>query len=129
MLKACDDVCGMKRVRSKGGTWWLNEELKEAVLVMKEAHTAMCQNSTEDNKRRYKRMKNKGKKAVAEAMREKAEDVLTELQNCPNWMLRLVIGLKTDCKEVEGVREEVMESCVSVRMKEVKSRRIIWKGS
>ena len=62
-------------------------------------------------------------------MREKAEDVLTELQNCPNLMLRQVKGLKTDCKEVEGVREEVMESCVSVRMKEVMSRRIIWIGS
>ena len=28
--------------------------------------------------------------------------MLTELKNCPNWMFRLVIGLKTDSKEVEG---------------------------
>ena len=31
--------------------------------------------------------------------------------------------------KVKGVWEEVMKSCVSVRRKEVKSGRIIWKGS
>ena len=36
-------------------------------------------------------MKNKAKKAVSKAMREKAEEALTELQNCQNWMSRLVI--------------------------------------
>ena len=35
-------------------------------------------------------------------MREKVEETPTELQNCPNGMLRLVKGLKTDSKEVEG---------------------------
>ena len=33
-------------------------------------------------------MKNKAKKAVSKAMREKAEEMLTELRNCPNGMLR-----------------------------------------
>ena len=37
-------------------------------------------------------------------MREKAEEALTELQNYPNGMLRLVKGLKTDSKEVDGGR-------------------------
>ena len=37
-------------------------------------------------------------------MRWKAKDALTELQNCPYGMLRLVKGLKTDSKKVEGVR-------------------------
>ena len=49
-------------------------------------------------------MKNKAKKAVSKAMTEKAEEALTELQNCPYWMLRLVKGLETDSKEVEGGR-------------------------
>ena len=31
--------------------------------------------------------------------------------------------------KVEGVGDDVMESCVSMRRKEVKSGRIIWKGS
>ena len=61
----------------------------------KEVQKAMCQICTEENKSRYKSMKNKAKKAVSKAMRENAEEVLTELQNCHNWMFRLVKGLKT----------------------------------
>ena len=49
-------------------------------------------------------MKNKANKAVSKAMREKAEDALTGLKNCPNWMFGLVKGLNTDSKEVEGGR-------------------------
>ena len=60
----------------------------------------MCQNNTEENKRRHKSRKNK---AVSKAMRGKAEEVLTELQNCPNGMFSLLRRLKTDSKEVEGV--------------------------
>ena len=53
VLMAFDEVCGKKREwRSNGDTWWWNEEVKEAVLGKKEAHTAV-QNSTEDHKRRY----------------------------------------------------------------------------
>ena len=79
-------------------------EVKEAVSRKKEAQKAMCQNSTEENKRRYKDMKNKAKKAVSKRMREKTEEALTVLQNCPYWIFRLVKGLKTDSKEVEGGR-------------------------
>ena len=78
--------------------------MKEVFSRNKEAHKAMCQNSTEENKMRQKSHKNKPKKAVSKAIREKAEEALTELQNCPYWMLRLVKGLKTDSKEVEGGR-------------------------
>ena len=35
-------------------------------------------------------------------MREKAEGALTELNNCQNGMFRLIKGLKTDSKVVEG---------------------------
>ena len=38
--------------RSKGDTWWWNEEVKEAVSRKKEAHMAMCWNSIEENNRR-----------------------------------------------------------------------------
>ena len=37
-------------------------------------------------------------------MREKAEEALTEQNNCPHVMLRLVKRLKADSKEVEGGR-------------------------
>ena len=77
--KACDEVLGKKRVRrSKEETWWWNEEVNEAVSKNKDAHMVMCWNSTEENNRRYKSMKNKAKKAVSKAMRRKAEEALTE---------------------------------------------------
>ena len=50
VLKACDEVCRKKRGRrSKGDTWWWNEEVKEAVSRKKDKHKAMCQNNTEEN--------------------------------------------------------------------------------
>ena len=82
VLKACDEVFGKKRWRgSKRDTSWWNEEVKKAVSRKKEAHKAMCQNSNEENNRRYVCMKNNAKKAVSNAMREKAEEALTELQD------------------------------------------------
>ena len=64
--------------RSKGDAWWWNEEVKAAISSKKDAHKVMCQNSTEENKRRYKGMKTKAKKVISKAMRENAEEVLTE---------------------------------------------------
>ena len=79
-LEACDEVCWNKRGRrSKGDTWLLNEDMKDAVSRKKDAHKALCQNSTDENKRRYKGMNNNAKKAVSKAMREKAEEALSEL--------------------------------------------------
>ena len=52
--------------------------MKEAVSRKKDAHKAMCQNNTVENKRRYKSLKNKARKAVSKEMREKAKEVLTE---------------------------------------------------
>ena len=49
-------------------------------------------------------MKNKAKKAVSIAMRKKGEEALIELQNCLNWMFRLVKSLKTDSEVDEGGR-------------------------
>ena len=48
---------------------------REAVSRMKDAHKFMCRNSTEENRRRYEGMK---KKAVSKALREKAEEAVTE---------------------------------------------------
>ena len=76
--------------------------MKEAVSGNEDAHKAMCQDNTQKNKRRYEGMKNEAKKAVSKATREKAVEVLAELQNCPNGMHRLVNGLKTDSKEHDG---------------------------
>ena len=83
-LRVCDEVCGKKRERRcKGERWWWNEEVKEAVSRKKDAHRAMCQNNAVEKKRRYRSMKNKAKKAVSRAIRERAEEVLTELIKLP----------------------------------------------
>ena len=76
-LIAFNEVCGKRRGRrSKGDIWWWNEEVKEAVL--RKYHTRQCVRTVEENKRRYRSIMNKGKKAVSKAMREKAEEVITE---------------------------------------------------
>ena len=70
-------------------------------------------------------MKNEAKKAVSKAMREMSEEALTELPNCPYGMFRLVRGLKTDSKEVEGgrcMRGSVEKLCFSE-----KERDKVWK--
>ena len=53
------------------------EDVKDAASRRKDGHKTMCQNSTEENKRRYKSIKNESKKAV----REKAEEANAELKN------------------------------------------------
>ena len=66
-------------------------------------------------------MTNEARKAVSKAMREKCEEVLSELKKCPNEMFRLVNVLRTDIKEVEGgrcMRGSDEELCFS-RRKEV----------
>ena len=66
------------------------------MIEMKErsTHEAMCQNSTEENKRRYFSLRHNAKKAVSKTMSEKAKEELTELQNCPCWMFWLVKRLR-----------------------------------
>ena len=39
--------------------------MKESVSMKNDAHKVTCWNNTEENKRRYKSMKNKAKKAVS----------------------------------------------------------------
>ena len=52
--------------------------MKEAESKKKDAHNVMCRNSTEENKRSYRNMKNKTKKAVSKAIREMPDESLTE---------------------------------------------------
>ena len=46
----------------------------------------------------------KQKNADLIAMRGRAVEMFTDVKNCPNEMFRVVRGLKTDSKEVEGGR-------------------------
>ena len=48
---------------------------------VRDAHKEKCQNSTVKNMDKCKCMKNKAKKAVLKAIREKAEEALTMLES------------------------------------------------
>ncbi|XP_068739418.1 uncharacterized protein [Montipora capricornis] len=105
VLKACDEVCGKKKGRrDQGGTWWWNEDVKEAIARKKDTRKDMCKSGTEANKARYKNMKNRAKKVVAKAMKEAAERELRELSEHPNKVFKLVNSMKKDGKDVEGGR-------------------------
>ena len=76
VLWACDELCEkMRGWRCIEVAWWWNEEVKEAVSRKKEAHKAMCQNSTEENKRRCKSMKNKMKYYTFNSTEEREAEV------------------------------------------------------
>ena len=60
VLWACHEECGKKSgSRSKGDACWWNEDVKKEISRMKNAHKAVCRNSTVENKNKYKSMKNK----------------------------------------------------------------------
>ena len=102
VMEACNEVCWKKSERrSKGDTWWWNDEVKEAVSRKHDANKLMCWNSTDDKKMGYECKENKARKAVSKAMRGKTEEAFTELRHYPNGMLKLVNGLKTASKEYE----------------------------
>ena len=54
-------MCGKKSGRNKGDKWWYNEEVKDAKSRKKDAHKAMCMNSTDDNRNKQKNTNNKEK--------------------------------------------------------------------
>ena len=76
--------------------------MKETKSRKKDAHKAMCRNSTEENKRRHKSMKNKPKKSVSNTMGEKAEEALAGLKSYSNGMLTLGKRPKVDSKEEDA---------------------------
>ena len=54
------------------------------------SHKVMCPYSTEENNMRYESMKNNAKREISVTMKEKAEETLAGLRNCPNGIFRLV---------------------------------------
>ena len=75
MLEACDEVCeNRKGRRNRGDTWWWNEDVKEAIQQKKVAYKKMCKNPWKENKAKYKYIKNRTKKVVANPMRKGAEE-------------------------------------------------------
>ena len=61
--------------KNHGDTWWWNEEVKEAIQQKKMAYEKMCKNRFEENKARYKNIKNQTKKVVANSMRKELKNL------------------------------------------------------
>ena len=61
--------------------------MKEAIRQKKVAHKKMCENQSEENKAKYKNMKNLANKEVANFRRKKAEKELTKLNEKPTNIL------------------------------------------
>ena len=96
------EVCGKtKGSRDIGDKWWWNKDVKEAIARKKDVHKEMCKSRTEANKARYKNMKNRAKNVVIKAMKDAAEQ---ELSEHPNKVFKLVKSMKKDGKDVEGGR-------------------------
>ena len=64
----------------------------------------MCKNRLEENKAKYKNIKNRTKKMVANSMKKEAEEELTKLNKKPNNIFTLVKFIKSEGKDIEGDR-------------------------
>ena len=105
VLRACDEVCGKTRGKSiRGDTWWWNDQVKEAITRRKDAYKELCKNGTDENKARYKNMKNHAKKMVAKAMKEEVEKGLREVCENPSKVWKMMKCMKKDGRDIEGGR-------------------------
>ena len=68
--------------------------MKEAIRQKKVAYNKMCEKLSEENKVRYKNIKNRTEKAVANSMREEAEKELTNLGLKPNNIFKVLKFMK-----------------------------------
>ena len=86
----------------------------------------MCKNRLEENKAKYKNIKNRTKKMAANSMKKEAEEELTKLNKKPNNIFTLVKFIKSDVKDIEEDR------CVKRKDRRLdfskKDRKRIWKN-
>ena len=86
----------------------------------------MCKNRLEENKAKYKNIKNRTKKMAANSMKKEAEEELTKLNKKPNNIFTLVKFIKSDVKDIEEGR------CVKRKDRRLdfskKDKKRIWKN-
>lgn len=105
VLQACDETCGTKRGRkSKGDTWWWNEEVKDVVLKKKTAFKAFCVNRCEVTRAYYKSMKRQAKKVIGRVKKKEIEKQMDDLHEKPNEIFNFLRLMKREGRDVEGGR-------------------------
>ena len=82
---------------------WGYMVVKEAIQQKKVIYKKMCENRSEENKTRYKNIKNQTEKVVANSTRKEADRV-NILNEKPNNIFTLVQFMKKDGKDIEGGR-------------------------
>ena len=103
VVKACDELCGKKKVRKTGGNkWWWNEKVRNAIARKKEAFKTFCKTGSEKHKISYRKMRNQTKKVIATAMKTEAEKEMEQLREKPHKIFKFVKLMKRDGKHVEG---------------------------
>ena len=103
VVKACDELCGKKKVGKTGGNkWWWNEEVRNAIARKKEAFKTFCKTGLKKHKISYRKMRNQTKKVIATAMKTEAEKEMEQLREKPNKIFKFVKLMKRDGKHVEG---------------------------
>ena len=85
-----------------GYAWWWSEEVKKAIQQKKAAYRKIYKNRSEENKAKYKNIKNRTNKVVANSMRREAEKELTKLNQKSNNIFTLVKFMKKDGKDIQG---------------------------
>ena len=97
-------MCGKKKSRRDRGNMWWNEEVKDTIARKKAAFKELCRFPSEENKTKYKRIRNQTRKIIAEAMRMEANQELNNLhQNCKS-VFYFFRRMKKEGKDVEGGR-------------------------
>ena len=104
VLKACDEVCRKKFRRVQGDMWWWNEEVKDTIATKKAAFKELYRFPLEENKTKYKRIRNQTRKIVARVMRMEANQELNNLYQNSNSVFYFLGGMKKEEKDVEGGR-------------------------
>ena len=83
--------------------WW-NEEVKNTIATKKAAFKQLCRFPSEENKTKYKRIRNQTRKIVARAMRVEADQELNNLYHNPSLVFYFLRRMKKEGENVERAR-------------------------
>ena len=77
--------------------WWWNEEVKDTIATKKAAFKEQCRFPSEENKTKYKCIRNQMRNIVARAMRMKANQGLNDLYQNFNSVFCFLKRIKKGC--------------------------------
>ena len=98
-------MCGKKKSRrDQGDLWWRNEEVKDIIAKKKAAFKELYRFPSEENKTRYKRLRNQMRKTVARTMRVETNQEFNNLYQNLNSVFYFLRRIKKEGKDLEEER-------------------------